>query len=238
MFEPLTSRAAVALLNRWLAREAWARERLSPFAGRVARLALPPFAIVFEVTAEGLLAGHAGDQPPDVSLTANSAALPWLLVDRKALVRDVQLSGDAEFAQALGFVLQNLKPEPEEDLAPWIGDAAAVQLVAWVRAAFAQALETGKRFSETATDYLTIENPMLASQQELDEFAQAVGELRDANDRLQARLDHWRAEAPAQSADAADVANVADGAEQPARRQGRVQTAASGMRGKRSGARH
>lgn len=229
MFEPLTSRAAVAVLNRWLAREAWARDRLSPFAGRVARLALPPLAIVFEVTAEGLLASHAGDRPPDVSLTANTAALPWLLLDRKALVRDVQLTGDAEFAQALGFVLQNLKPEPEEDLAPWIGDAAAVQLVAGARAAFAHALATGKRLSETASDYLTIENPILASQQELDDFAQAVGELRDATDRLQASLEHWRGEEQAQAADADP---------QPARRQGRVQAAGAGARGQRSRVRH
>ncbi len=196
MFDSLTSQAAIALLNRWLAREAWARERLAPFAGRVARLALPPFAVVFAVAPEGTLAAlptHPHPHP-DVTLTADTTALPFLWVDTKALLRNVKLQGDAEFAQALGFVLQNLKPEPEEDLAPWMGDAAAVRVVGLVRAAFAQLSDMGKRLSTATADYLVAEEPILASKQDVDDFVQAVNALRDATARVQAHVEQLSAE--------------------------------------------
>ena len=188
MLDQLTSQAAVAVLNRWLAREGWAREKLTPFAGRVARLELPPLAVVFAVTAQGNLTTVLPGSQADVTLTADTAALPTLLVDSKALLRNVKLQGDAEFAQALGSVLQNLKPEPEEDLAPFLGDAAAVRVVAWARAAFAQALDAGQRLSAAAADYLVAENPVLASRQEVDAFVQAVHELRDATERVAAQV--------------------------------------------------
>ena len=49
--------------------------------------------------------------------------------DPQAAMRDVRLAGDAEFAQALAFVLQNLRPEPEEELSRFVGDAAAQRIV-------------------------------------------------------------------------------------------------------------
>ncbi len=199
MFEQFTSQTAIALLNRWLAREVWAREKLAPFAGRVARLELPPFAVVFAVAPEGTLMAPVAQAQPDVTLTADTAALPSLLVDSKALLRNVKLQGDAEFAQALGFVLQNLKPEPEEDLAPWIGDAAAVRVVSWARAAFAQALNAGQRLSTAAADYLVAENPVLASRQDVDAFVHEVNELRDATERVAARVQQMNA--PVESVD-------------------------------------
>lgn len=188
MFDQFISPAVIAVLNRWLQREAWAREKLAPFASRVARLELPPLALVFAVTPEGSLATAPAGAQADVTLTADTAALPLLLTDSKALLRNVKLQGDMEFAQALGFVLQNLKPEPEEDLAPWLGDAAAVRVVGLIRAAFAQARDVGQRLAQATADYLVAEDQMLAARQDVDEFARAVGELRDATERMEARV--------------------------------------------------
>jgi ubiquinone biosynthesis protein UbiJ len=186
MLDQIASQAAVTLLNRLLAREAWAREKLAPFAGRVARLELPPMAVTFAVGEGGTLTAAQGEA--NVTLTADTAALPALLTDPKALMRNVKLQGDAEFAQALGFVLQNLKPEPEEDLAPFVGDAAAVRIVGFARAAFAQALDAGKRLSATAADYFVAENPLIAAKDDVEAFVCEVNELRDATDRLAQRI--------------------------------------------------
>ena len=187
MLDQLASQAAITMLNRLLARESWAREKLAPFAGRVARLELPPLAVSFEIADDGTLAAAAGEA--NVTLTADTAALPSLLTDPKALLRNVKLSGDAEFAQALGFVMQNLKPEPEEDLAPFVGDAAAVRIVGFARAAFAQALDAGRRLSDTAADYFVAENPLIAAKGDVEAFVQAVSELRDATERLEQRIE-------------------------------------------------
>ena len=62
------------------------------------------------------------------------AALPLALGDPQAALRNVSLKGDADFAQALAFVLQNLRPEPEEELSRFVGDAAAQRIVGLLRA--------------------------------------------------------------------------------------------------------
>ena len=129
MIEQLATAAALSVLNRMLAREAWARERLAPFAGRVARFEAPPFALAFRITEGGVFA-DAERAEPTVTVGADLAALPRALGDPQAVLRNVSLKGDADFAQSLGFVLQNLRPEPEEELSRFIGDAAAQRLVA------------------------------------------------------------------------------------------------------------
>jgi ubiquinone biosynthesis protein UbiJ len=188
---PLLSRTAVAVLNRMLAREAWARERLQPHAGRVARFEAGPFSLVFAIAPDGCcaVADPAAALAPHVTLAIDAAALPQALSDPKAMLRNVRLTGDAEFAQALGQVLPNLRPEPEEELAPFFGDALAVRLVGFARAAFAQARDAGGRFANSTVDYFVAENPMLADRVAVDAFGSQVVTLRDAVERLDKRVD-------------------------------------------------
>lgn len=188
LLESLSSQAAAGLLSRMLARESWARDKLMPFAGRCARLELPPLSVMLSVTADGRVQAAPAGTAPNVTLTADTAALPSLLADPKALLRNVRLQGDAEFAQALGFVLQNLKPEPAEELAPLLGDAAAERVVSVARAAFAQVLLAGERLSVTAADYFVAENPMIAARADVDAFVADVNHLRDAAERLDQRI--------------------------------------------------
>lgn len=187
MLDDLASGAAVALLNRLLARESWARDRLAPFAGRAARVEAGPFAVQFSVRAGGLLDAAQGEA--SVTVAMDAAALPQALLEPQAVMRNVRLSGDAEFAQALSFVLQNLRPEPEEELSRFIGDAAARRLVGFMRAAFVQAREAGERLATTTADYLVAENPMLVPRAEADTFARDVAALRDAAERLAKRIE-------------------------------------------------
>ena len=60
MIDQIASSAAIALLNRTLAREQWARDKLAPFAGRSARFDAAPFAVTLQVTDEGTFAPAEG----------------------------------------------------------------------------------------------------------------------------------------------------------------------------------
>jgi ubiquinone biosynthesis protein UbiJ len=188
LIDTLASQAAVGALNRMLEREAWARTKLAPFAGRSARFDVPPFALLLRVTADGHLAAE-GDASPAVTVRASLASLPLALSDPKALMRDVRLEGDADFAQALSFVLQNLRPEPEEELSRFVGDAAAQRLVALARGALAQARSGGERFAQSTADYFTAEQPMLATRVEAQSFGGEVSALRDDTERLAKRVE-------------------------------------------------
>jgi ubiquinone biosynthesis protein UbiJ len=200
MIDQLAAGAAVAVLNRMLAREAWARSRLAPYAGRVALFQAAPFSLrmrvrdggTFETVPQTFAATDAGGDTaasPHVTIGVDIAALPNVVLDPRALMRNVRLTGDAEFAQALSDVLQNLRPEPEEELAPFFGDVAAVRLVGFLRAALAQAQEGAQRLSATAADYFVAENPMLATRADIEGFSRDVTRLRDDVERLAKRID-------------------------------------------------
>ena len=64
MIDQFASSAAIAVLNRMLAREQWARDKLAPFSGRSVRFDAPPFTLTLQVADSGTLAaadtGRAG----------------------------------------------------------------------------------------------------------------------------------------------------------------------------------
>jgi len=187
VLDQIASGAAAAALNHMLAREPWARAALAPFAGRSARLQALPFSVQLAIAADGSFTADAG--APAVTIGVDAAALPRVLLEPKAALRNVRLDGDAEFAQALSNVLQKLRPEPEEELARFVGDAAAVRIVSLLRAALAGAREAGSRLAMQTADYLIAENPMLVSRQEMASFAADVAGLRDDVERLAKRIE-------------------------------------------------
>jgi ubiquinone biosynthesis protein UbiJ len=187
MLDQIASNAAATLLNRMLAREPWARAALAPFAGRSARLQALPFAVQLGIAAGGSFSADA--EAPAVTISLDAASLPQVLLDPRAALRNVRLEGDAEFAQTLSNVLQKLRPEPEEELSRFVGDAAAVRIVALLRAALVGAREAGGRLAVQTADYLVSENPMLVSRQEMASFAADVARLRDDVERLAKRIE-------------------------------------------------
>jgi ubiquinone biosynthesis protein UbiJ len=187
VLDEFASRAAAAVLNRMLAREPWARERLAQFGGRSARLQALPFSVQVGIDADGSFVADAAT--PAVTLGIDAAALPQVLLDPKVALRNVRLDGDGEFAQVLSDVLQKLRPEPEEELARFVGDAAAVRLVALLRSALVAAREAGSRLASTTADYLVAENPMLVGREEMTAFAEQVTKLRDDVERLAKQIE-------------------------------------------------
>jgi ubiquinone biosynthesis accessory factor UbiJ len=188
MIDRLLSQAAVAVLNRMLGREAWAREKLAPFGGRVVRFEASPFALQWAVAEDGTLAAD-DDGVPAVTIGLAVSSLPFALLDPQAATKDVRLQGDAEFAQALSFVLQNLRPEPEEELSRFVGDAAATRLVGLLRLSASHWRELAGRMLDNAANYIVTENPMVVGRDEVAAFVQDVARLRDDVARLEKRIE-------------------------------------------------
>jgi ubiquinone biosynthesis accessory factor UbiJ len=187
MLDQLASQATVALLNHLLERETWARERLTPFSGRRARIDAFPVTLLLGIDDRGRFEAAAGE--PHVTIAVETAQLPAWLFDPQAMLRNVRLSGDAEFARALSQVLQDLRPEPEEDLARIVGDAAAVRIVGLLRAVATQIREGSARLAATTAEYFSAENPLLATREAVDAFTADVTDLRDAVERLAKRIE-------------------------------------------------
>ena len=188
MIDQIASSAAIALLNRMLAREQWARDKLAPFAGRSARFDAAPFGLTLQVTDGGTFdVAHTAE--PAVTIGVALSSLPLAMLDPQAAMKDVRLSGDAEFAQALAFVLQNLRPEPEEELSRFIGDAGAQRLVGFIRASATQWKLIAENLLDNTAHYVVTENPMVVGRDDLDNFNQDVNQLRDAVVRIEKRIE-------------------------------------------------
>ena len=188
MIDQFASSAAIAVLNRMLVREQWARDKLAPFAGRSARFDAAPFTLTLQVADGGVFAATNPSEPAVIIVVALSS-LPLAMLDPKAAMKDVRLSGDAEFAQALAFVLQNLRPEPEEELSRFVGDAAAQRLVGFMRASASQWKQAADNMLDSTVHYVVTENPMVVGRDDLEVFNQDVNRLRDAVARAEKRID-------------------------------------------------
>ncbi|ENO96860.1 hypothetical protein C667_11899 [Thauera phenylacetica B4P] len=176
--------------NHLLAQAGWARQRLQPHAGRTARLVLSPVAeIDFSVANDGQLAEWSGEEAPEVSLRLAVADLPRLLVDGlETAMRHVRIEGNAEFAEALGFVFRHLRWDAEEDLSRLFGDIAAHRLVEGGRKVVDEGRRSLERASGNVVEYLTEESTLLVPRKALPAFAEEVVALRDAVARLDKRV--------------------------------------------------
>ena len=175
--------------NHLLAQAGWARQRLQPHAGRTARLVLSPVAeIDFSVANDGQLAEWSGEEAPEVSLRLAVADLPRLLVDGlETAMRHVRIEGNAEFAEALGFVFRHLRWDAEEDLSRLFGDIAAHRLVEGGRKVVDEGRRSLERASGNVAEYLTEESTLLVPRKALPALAEEVVALRDAVARLDKR---------------------------------------------------
>jgi len=190
VLQRFTSGVALEGLNHLLRRERKARELLRPLSGRTARIQAGPIVLQFEVAPDGLLLSSQAD--PQVRIDISARALAAGLSDPASVLRDGQIRGDAELAQALSRAAGRLRPDLEEDLSRWVGDAAAVRIVAALRAARVELAEGGQRAARQVADYLAGEQTWLASRGPFEQFAAEVTELAQAAQRLAERIERLR----------------------------------------------
>lgn len=178
----------LAALNHLLDQAEWARRRLQPHAGQHARIQWPVGRVDFQITNEGQIADCATDTPPDLTLVVSAGALVALADDMDGVMRHVRIQGSAEFGEALGLVLRNLRWDAEEDLARVIGDIPARRLAQSARSVFRWQRDGALRLSENLRDYLVVEQPTLVARPELEVLIQHAALLRDDLARLEKRI--------------------------------------------------
>lgn len=178
----------IAALNHLLQSAAWGRARLAPFAGRGASLALGPATLRFAITREGY-AASSDDTPAAVNISLPLGALPGLIGVADAASGGVRLEGDAEFAEALGFVLRNLRWDAEEDLSRLVGDIAAHRVGEGARAAARAHTRAWQGLRDNLVEYLVEDGALLVTRQELAALAAELVTLRDDLARCEKRVE-------------------------------------------------
>ena len=179
----------IAPLNHLLQGESWARRRLQACAGKTARFRLPPFIdLALTVQAGGEVSAAAPDAPCDTILTLDPGLVLRLLANNAEARHEIRISGDSAFAEEILHIGKNLRWDVEEDPSGMIGDVLAHRVVQagdnvirWQRGAFRNLLQT-------AAEYWTEEQPLLAKPVDMRDLAREVNQLSTDTDHLEKRL--------------------------------------------------
>jgi ubiquinone biosynthesis protein UbiJ len=137
--------------------------------------------------------GQARDgRPADAVISGSPSALLALLQGaRPAAAAEragVNIRGDAETANLYRQFFLAARPDPEEELSRWIGDAPARGVSRLAGGILAFARRARRAAGENIAEYLTEESRDLVARPEVEEFLHGVDEVREAADRVEARL--------------------------------------------------
>lgn len=188
-FVTMISSPISAAINHLLAQENWARAKLARHAGKVACFDAGVMTVNLRVAADGMVQAASADAPTNVTIRAKLSNLPLMAQNREHAFSYVQIEGDADFANTISQLSENLRWEAEHDLSRWIGDIAATRIVGGVRSALETARTTQQRFAENVAEYFLHEKPLLVRPQAVTEFSGDVTKLRDDVERLAKRIE-------------------------------------------------
>ena len=177
----------IGVINHLLSRQPSLRDTLKPHAGRAARIDLGLAQLNLTVAADGLL--QAAVSEPNVTITIQPANVPRMLSDMDRAFSYVTISGDADFARTISELANTLRWDLEEELAPWVGDIAAVRIANAARQFLGTAKLTSQKLAENMAEYWLEENPTLLYRHAGEEFTTEVARLRDDVERLSKRID-------------------------------------------------
>ncbi len=183
-----------SLLNRNIAGSSRARGLLAQVAGKSLeiRVTATPFRVRIEATEERIAIGRGGDATANATIEGTPLSLARLAApDTAQAFRSggLQISGDAEIAQGFQKLFAVAQPDFEEELSRVTGDAFAHHLANLARGAVRFGKKARDTFAQNVAEYLTEEGRDVPARIEVDEFLAAVDAVREATDRLEARIE-------------------------------------------------
>lgn len=183
---------ALAFVNHLLASEDWARARLRPFAGQQARFVAGPFDAVVTINGDGSLSPAAASGEPAVSVRLPDDTPFRLLADRDSIFAAAHISGAADLAEALGFVVRNLRWDAEADLAGVVGDLAAHRAAILLRQFVDRRRMAMQRLGANLSEFVVDEEALVVRPQALRTLGADIDRLSAELDRLEARVNQLR----------------------------------------------
>lgn len=198
-FKPAAGRALEAMLNRALALDDETRQSLRTLDGRRIELALesPPLALQLQVDGERLVVGpveveHEADLSVRSTLGAVLSQLPGLLGSKRGddapPIGRMRVSGDADLARRLQRLAERFDPDWQQPFANAFGDVLGVQVANALASGLRQARVAATDLAEAGAEYLTEESRDVVGRDELAAFHDDVDSLRDAVERIAARV--------------------------------------------------
>jgi ubiquinone biosynthesis protein UbiJ len=186
------------IVNRLLAREAWARDKLAAYAGRVFAVKVGPATAGFRIANDGLLE-HAplADVTPDLRITISPLNVPTFLADPRHWNEFVVEDGDADLGGVLKELAQTIPWFVEQAFAQVLGPIAGQRAADAGRSLLAFPAYAAERVTESVGRYARDEAQLLARGDELRALTVQSEALAARIDALAARVDALAQRVPA-----------------------------------------
>ncbi len=187
-------RPVASLLNKNIRASTPARELCGQLSARVVAIRVRDTALsmYFTIADDTVELNTVSDSEPDVVITGSLLMLARMAGQpSQGAIRDgsLELTGDAETAQAFQRLLAFARPDVEEELSGFVGDVAAHRLGEIARGIGRWGRGMRSTMRDNIREYLQEESRSLPSRYEVERFAEGVDTLRDDVDRLAARVD-------------------------------------------------
>ncbi len=187
---------AFNLLTR---QQPWAAHRLALHAGQTLRICLGGFQLTFTIGHDGTLVAADSAVVPDVVLELIAEKLSWTALlapdARTEIAQWVHVTGQAALAQVVSDLARDLRPDPEDALAQWLGDVPARRLTKGLQGLLTGAQSFARGLAENLAEYFSEETntltgtPALASLvRERELTVTHLAQLEQRKLALQARL--------------------------------------------------
>lgn len=189
---------AVAI-NTLTQQQVWAAQRLAQHAGKTIRITVGGFQLNWSIEPDGQLVRAHDSAVPDVTLEILVEKFnPIALLGQSPkpdMAEYVHVSGQAALAQVMSELARDLRPDPEDALAQWLGDVPARRLVRGAKQVLNTAQTFGLSLSQNLAEYLSEETDalvgkpaMLAQKSEQAGLLAALERLEQSQARLQSRV--------------------------------------------------
>jgi len=189
-------RPVARLLNRNIRATTPARELCQQLGGKTVAIRVrdTALAMYFTISNSGdsaITLSAEAESEPDVVITGSMLTLARMAgKSGEQAIRDgaLDLTGDADVAQAFQTLLRFAAPDVEEELSGLIGDVAAHQLGEVARSIRDWGRGAHSTMRSNIREYLQEESRDVPSRYEVDRLTTQIDLLRDDVDRLEARL--------------------------------------------------
>ena len=182
-------------INRILALDNLSIERLRRLDGRMLQLDLEGVGITlyFAFTGRHVEVGTRSQYDPDTTVSGSPFALFSMAAPEEAAhwgspESRVTISGDANLARALERLFSRLDPDWEGRLSRLLGDVWGHQVAAGLRAGAGQVKASAGSAGDMLSEYLQGNRSPVARSEEFAAFSEAVDEVREEAERLEARI--------------------------------------------------
>jgi ubiquinone biosynthesis protein UbiJ len=183
-------------INKLISYDTTAAKKLSKLSGKAIRVVIEPIQLSFElvITGEAIQVSQDASRDVDTTISGKPSALFAMGTNQHVPGLDgVQIQGDASSGQYVVDFLKQLQPDWEDAWCDLLGEGPGYQVSQFLQSVKHNGSQLLNSLRRNTREFLLEENRELISNEEMDDFLDAVDDLQADLSRLEQRMAQLKA---------------------------------------------